>query len=108
MADLVRLHLLDDGAAARIVRRQSFEMGRQVALDLPLGFRHEPEARPVAEQPCQCADDDGARVPERVQEARPRAQLVEPVPAPGQVVAFLGGGPTHGVLRALALGWYRL
>ena len=62
-------------------------------FDLAFGFRHEPEARTVTEQSGERADGDRACVPERIQEARAGAELVQSVPAPGEVVTFLGRSP---------------
>jgi hypothetical protein len=95
MADLVDLHLLDDGAAAQIIRGQAIEVIREMALDLTLRFRHESEARPIAEKARERPDGDGARVPHRIQQGRTRTELIEPVPAPGEVVAFFRRGVTQ-------------
>jgi len=92
MADLVNLHLLDDGAAALIIRGQAIEVIREMALDLPLRFRHESEACPIAEKPGKRPDRDGSCVPQRIEQGRARTQLIEPVPTPGEVVAFFSRG----------------
>jgi len=98
MADLVDLHLLDDGAASLIVRRQAIEVIREMSLDLPLRFRHESEARSIPEQARERPDGDGSRVPKRIQRGRARTELIESVPAPGEVVAFFRRGvPQRGL-----------
>ena len=104
MIYLIRLHLFDDCSAARIVCGQALEMIREMAFDLFLGFRHEPEAGAVSKKACECADGDGTRVPERIQQGRSRSELIEPVPAPGQVVAFLCRGPAQCLARFRSLG----
>jgi len=68
MAYLVDLHLFDDGAAALIIGGKAIQVIREVALDLPLRFRHESEARPIAEKAGERPDSDGSRVPHRVQQ----------------------------------------
>lgn len=96
MADFILLHLLDDCATAQIVCGQPLEVPVQVALDLPFSLGHESEAEAIAKQSCRCADRNRACIPDRVQQARARAKFLEPVAAPGQVIAFLGGRTPHG------------
>ncbi len=77
---------------ARVALRKPFEMSLQVLFDLTLGFRHESEARAVADARGRQADREGASVPERVEQAGPAAQFADALFRPRQVVGFLAGG----------------
>ena len=72
------------------------EVFREMAFDLAFRFRHEPEAQPITGKSCECADRDGARIPERIQQAGPGPELAEALPAPGEMVTFLGCGLAQG------------
>ena len=47
-----------------------------MAFDLPLGFRHEPEAHAIAEQSREGADREGSRIPERIEHAGARRRAL--------------------------------
>ncbi len=92
MANLVLAHLLDDLAAAGIVGGQSFQVAMQVAFHLRLGLREEAEAPSVAGHSGCHAEREGSCVPERIQQARTRVEIVEPCPAPREMVALFRRG----------------
>jgi len=89
VARLVGAHRLDYGARAPVGRRQHVEVTRQVLLDLALGLSEEGEIPAVAERAGDGADRERARVPKRIEEARPAAELADPLGAPGEVVLLL-------------------
>src|SRR5215468_2071903 len=84
--DLLRPHGFKYGTAAAIARRKSVQMLIEMSLDLALRLGDEPEAGAVAEQRGSCADEERARVPKRIEEARPRPELSEAAFAPGEMV----------------------
>ena len=67
MLDLIMRHLLQDRAAAPVLRRQALEMVAQVRLDLPLGLGDESQAGSIAQDPCHRADEERTRIPEGIQ-----------------------------------------
>ena len=70
------------------LRRESAEVLVEMALDLPLGLGDEAEARRDRRASGgQRADREGAGVPERIEQARPRAEFLQARLAPGQVIA---------------------
>src|SRR6516164_9797240 len=92
MRDLLGSHGFKYGTAACIARWKSLEMLIEVTFDLSLRLGDEPEAGTVAEQSGAGADEEGARVPQRIEEARPCGELPESHLAPRQVVRFGAGG----------------
>jgi hypothetical protein len=93
--DFVMTHGLDDSPASQVFGRQLFEMTLQMALDLALGFGHEPQAGTVPEQCGKRPNAEGTRVPQGIEYARAGAQLLEPGLAPGEMIGFLAGGVEH-------------
>ena len=83
-------------------------MRREMSFDLAFRFRHESEARAVAAEARNRADRDGPGVPQRIEQARARTELAEPVAAPGQVIAFLVGRAAQRVPGLGLLGRQRL
>src|SRR5438067_1511958 len=63
-------------------------MAGQMFFDLPLRFRQEREVPPIAQGPRERADRERARIPQWVEQARPPAELANPLDAPGKVVLF--------------------
>jgi hypothetical protein len=57
----------------------------EVTLDLALGLDEEPETRRVTGTSREEADAEGARIPQRIEEAGTRAELVETLGRPRQV-----------------------
>src|SRR5881394_1341117 len=95
MPDLVVAHRLDDGPAALIIDRQSLEMTLQMPFDLALRFRHESKACRVSEDRGRRANAERSGIPERVQYARPGAQLFQSSLAPGEVIGLFPSGVEH-------------
>jgi hypothetical protein len=62
MSALIDPHLPENGAAACILIRQTFEMAIQVVDDLILGFCHEAQAPLVSRDARNCANGEGAGV----------------------------------------------
>ena len=89
VARLVGAHCLDHGARAPVGRGQRIEMTGQVLLDLTLGLGEESEIPAVAERAGESADRERPRVPERIQDARPAAELADALRAPGEMVLLL-------------------
>src|SRR5438445_6447846 len=92
MARLVFPHVRDDLAAACIPGWKHVEMAEEMALDLVFGFGEESHAPPIPCEPRQHAQSEGSGVPERIEEARPRVELAQPIAAPREVVPLFGGG----------------
>ncbi len=84
--DLIGSHRLKYGTAARIARPAVAPDAREMALDLALGLGHEAETDAIAQQRRGRADRKRAGIPERVQQARARAELAQARLAPGQMV----------------------
>src|SRR5689334_11030410 len=95
MSDFVVAHGLDDCPAALILGRQPLEMTLQMSFDLALGLRDEAETRLVTEQGRDGADAERSGIPERIEHARPRTQLLQARLAPGEVVGLLASGVKH-------------
>ena len=95
MPDFVVAHGLDDGPAAQVVGWKALEMPFEMAFDLPLRFRHEPEAGAIAEQSREGADPERSCIPERVKYAGSGAELFQTGLAPGQVVGLLASSMEH-------------
>src|SRR5688572_12631611 len=93
MLVLVPAHLLEHCTAARVGLGKRGEMALEMALDLGLGFGEEAHAPTISCKPGDHAEAKRARIPERVQEARPRFELFQPCAAPREVVALLARGP---------------
>ena len=82
------------------MRRLRWSLGRQSARGarrdaLRPGARSRRRTRGSARSPSSAAaraDREGARVPERIEQARARAELAEALLAPGEVIAFLARG----------------
>ena len=89
MARLVVAHLRHDRAALRVARRQPLDVRGQVLLDLALGFDDKAEVRAVAGDAGDDADRERARVPERIEQRRPFAELVEPRLRPREMVLLV-------------------
>src|SRR5205807_7778281 len=92
MARLVFPHARDDLAAACVPGWKHVEMAEEMALDLVFGFGEESHAPPIAREPRQHAQSERSGVPQRIEKARARVELVEPIAAPGEVIALFGGG----------------
>jgi len=88
MCDLISTHCLKYGTAAGVILWQSREMFIEMTFDLPLGFDDEAETHAVAQQSGRGADREGARIPERIQQARTGVELLQPCLAPGEMVGF--------------------
>src|SRR5580704_14565265 len=88
VSDLFGSHGFKYGTAAGIARREPAEVLIEVALHLTLGLDDEAETGAVTHEGGQCADGEGAGVPERVEQARPRAELPEARLAPGEMIGF--------------------
>lgn len=84
-------HLCDDRAAARVVLGQGAQVPGQVFGDLSLCLFDETERPAIAEGTAGGAHDVRARIPQRTQPARARAELAESLLAPGQVIEFFLG-----------------
>src|SRR5438477_5221388 len=67
-------------------------MAVEMALELVLGLREEAHAPAIAREPGDEAETERARVPQRIEQARARVEVFEPVAAPREVVTLLGGG----------------
>src|SRR5215469_1850982 len=86
MRDLFGSHSFKYGTAARIARWKSLQMLIEMPFDLPLCLGDESQAGAVAERRRSRADEKGADIPERIEEARSCSQLPEPHLAPRQMV----------------------
>ena len=58
-------------------------------LDLALGLGEEREIPAVAQRAGRGADRERARVPQRIEQARPAAELADALGAPGEMVLLL-------------------
>lgn len=67
-------------------------MSFEVLRDLALGLDQEAQALPVAAKSRDRADCEGARIPGRREQARPAAEFVNPIGAPGEMIVFIVGG----------------
>jgi hypothetical protein len=59
-----------------------------MSLDLALGFRDETQAQRIPEASGDEAQAESAGIPERIQQRRPRTQLVQALPSPGQMIGL--------------------
>ena len=75
--------------------RQPVEMALEMAFDLALGLRDEPQTGLVAEHCGERADAERSGIPERIQHAGPGAELLEPGLAPGEVIGLLARRMEH-------------
>ena len=89
MLCLVVAHRLDDRTRALIRGREPGEVPVEMLLDLPLGFREKRQVPAIAERTGKRADGERARIPERIKQARPPAELTNALGAPGEVVFLL-------------------
>ena len=80
----------------------------QGIFDLALGFDHEAQAARVAQVGRHGAHYIGARIPQRIEERGLRAQFLQPLGGPGQVVFFLARGLRELRAHRVALGKARL
>ena len=71
---------------------QPAQVALQVRLHLGFGLHHKAQADPVTESPGQQPQAKCPRVPHRVEQRGPRAQFVQALCRPGQVVGFLSAG----------------
>ena len=108
MRDLLGSHGFKYGTAACIARWKSLEMLIEVTFDLPLRLGDEPQAGTVAEQSGTGADEEGARVPEGIEQARPCGELPEPHLAPRQMVRLRARGRQEHRARGFRSGDERL
>jgi hypothetical protein len=108
MRDLLGSHGFKYGTAACIARWKSREMLIEVTFDLSLRLGDEPQAGTVAEQSGAGADEEGARVPQGIEQARPCGELPEPHLAPRQMVRLGAGGRQEHRARGFSAGDERL
>ena len=108
MSDLIRAHLVEYGTAACITRRQTHQVLVQMALHLPLGLDHETKARAVSCGSSENADSERAAIPQRVEQARSRAQFLQSSFAPRQMIGFFFRGAQQKVPRRIRTGYQRL
>jgi len=86
------VHLFEDGAAARVVFRQTLEVAFEVLADLSLRFCNEAEAPAISERATGSPDRECAGIPERTETARRRTEFVQALLAPGEVIELFVGG----------------
>ena len=108
MRNFLGSHGFKYGTAARIARGKSVEMLIEMPFDLSLCLGDEPEAGAVTEQCCTRADEEGADIPERIEQARSCSELSEPHLAPRQVVRLRACGRQEHRSRALRASDQRL
>src|SRR5262245_56466253 len=92
MAGFVGAHRLDHGARALVAFRPRLQVAGEVLLDLPLGFGEEGEIPAVPQRAGGGADGERSRVPERIEQARPAAELADALGAPREMVLLLARG----------------
>src|SRR5450755_380026 len=63
----------------------------EVPFDLALGLDDEAKAGGIAHPPGHEADAEGAEIPDRIEQARTRAQFAQALRGPGQMVGLVGG-----------------
>src|SRR2546430_17283630 len=100
MRDLLRPHGLKYRTAASVACRESVEVILEVPLDLTLGLGHEPQAGAIPQQRGGGADGEGSGVPERIEETRPRAELLQARLPPREGTGFGARCGPHRVPRA--------
>lgn len=71
----------------------------EMAFNLPLRLHDEAEARPVTRRSRYRADNEGPAVPQWIQQARPRIELLEPRLAPSQMIGLFASGFEQHVAR---------
>ena len=91
MPRFVALHRNDDRPAFCILVREPLEMPVQVLDDLALGLGEKSEIPAIAAKPGSCADQIRARIPQRIEETTPPAELCNPLLGPREVLDFLFG-----------------
>ena len=88
--------LAGKSGAGRVTTFDPTDYGCQVAFEVPLhlglGLGEETKAPPITRQSRNHSHRHRSPIPERIEGARPRAELIQPLPAPRQVVALLQGG----------------
>ena len=80
-------------------RRQAIQVAVQMRLDLALGLRHEAQAQLVAQPARHQAQSEGARIPERIEQAGAAAELGNALRAPRKMVFFLARGALERLTR---------
>src|ERR1700758_2346655 len=90
--NLLRPHGFKYGTATAVAHRESAEVLVQVPFHLALRLEDEAETRPVARQRRERTDGEGAGIPERIEEARPCAELCKAGLAPRQMIVFRARG----------------
>src|SRR5215469_13660198 len=108
MCDLLGSHGFKYRTAAGVSCRKSVEMLIEVPFDLSFRLRDEPETGAVTEQCGTSADEEGARVPERIEQARPRRELGEPLLAPREMVRLRACRRQQHFARRIGAGDERL
>ena len=108
MRDLLGSHGFKYGTAACIARWKPVEMLIQVPFDLSLRLGNEPQTGTVTEESGTRSDEEGARVPERIEQARPCSELPEPHFAPREMVRLRARRRQEHRARGLRAGDERL
>ena len=102
MTRFIIAHLLHNGAAFLVIRRQTFEMAFKVMHHLPFGFRQETQIPFVAQQSRHRADRKRPRIKQRIQHTFAAAQLGDTPFGPRQMFGFFLRRLFQRLLRALA------
>lgn len=63
----------------------------EMAFHLPLRFNYEAQADAIAHERGERADCERPGIPERIEEARARVELLQASLTPGEVIGFLAG-----------------
>ena len=96
MTPFVDLHSLQHGATAAITFREAPEVVLEMVDHLALGLGDEPETPSIPGKPRRDADGERSAEPERVEQARPRAEFRQTLAAPHQVIVLFAGRRLHG------------
>jgi hypothetical protein len=80
----------------------------KVTFNLPFGLHDEPEARSITGYGRERADGKGAAVPQGIEEARSRVELLQPCFTPRQMVRLLASSIQQQVARRSRPGDQRL
>src|SRR6478672_4182767 len=89
VAGFIPLHLFDDRPGARIRGRQAIQMTLEMLLDLAFRLDHETEADRIAGTTGDQSEAECSCIPERVQDARPSAELLQAFASPREMVGLV-------------------
>ena len=103
MLDFVYTHLLDDCTRLFVCRRQTRQMAGEMRFYLALGLDDKTEALGIAYPRSQRADHIRPCIPKRIEQTDPRAELLQALRRPREMILFFAPGLLEQVSQFLGL-----